>query len=93
MKNTDMSERNLLPDEVDVYLDIFGATMLNWIRSHVYRIDIITGDKSQLEEDDEAHVVAAGANNSRQRHEQPSGTHPQHWIVRLEDQDTRLSPR
>jgi hypothetical protein len=47
MKNTDLAERHLLPDEVDVYLDMFGAAMLNRIRSHVYRTDIIAEDNSR----------------------------------------------
>jgi hypothetical protein len=47
MKNTDLAERHLLPDEVDVDLDMFGATMLNWVRSHVYRTDIIAEDNSR----------------------------------------------
>jgi hypothetical protein len=44
MKDTDVTKRYLLPNEVDINLDMLGATVLNWIRSHVNRTNIVTED-------------------------------------------------
>jgi hypothetical protein len=42
-----VAERHLLPDEVDVDLDMLRATMLDWIRSHVDRTNIVTEDNGR----------------------------------------------
>jgi hypothetical protein len=47
MKNADVAKRHLLPDEVNVDLDMLGATVLNWVRSHVDCTDIITKDNGR----------------------------------------------
>jgi hypothetical protein len=47
VENTNVAERHLLPDEVDVDLDMLRATMLDWIRSHVDRTDIVTEDNGR----------------------------------------------
>jgi hypothetical protein len=44
MKDTDVTKRYLLPDEVDINPDMLGAAVLNWIRSHVDRTNIVTED-------------------------------------------------
>jgi hypothetical protein len=42
MKNTDMTERHLLLDKVDVNLGMLRAAELDWIKSHVDCTDIVT---------------------------------------------------
>jgi hypothetical protein len=44
VKNTDVAKRHLLPDKVNVDLDMLGAAMLNWVRSHVDCTDSVTKD-------------------------------------------------
>jgi hypothetical protein len=44
MKDTDVTKRYLLPNEVDINLYMLGAAVLNWIRSHVNRTNIVTED-------------------------------------------------
>jgi hypothetical protein len=42
MKNIDMAKRYLLLNKVYVGLDMLGAPMLDRVRVHINRIDIIT---------------------------------------------------
>ena len=44
MKNPNLAERHLLPHEVDVDLDVLGATMLHRVRCHVNSTNIVTKD-------------------------------------------------
>jgi hypothetical protein len=46
VKNTNLTERNLLMDEVDVNLDMLRTTVLDGIASHVDRTDVVTEDNS-----------------------------------------------
>ena len=44
MKNPDLTKRHLLPNEVDVNLNVLGATMLDRIRGHVDSTNVVTQD-------------------------------------------------
>ena len=44
MEHPNLSQSNLLTDEVNVYLKMLRATMMNWILSHVDSTNIITVD-------------------------------------------------
>ena len=44
MENANLSQSNLLADEVDVDLDMLGTTMMNVVGSHIYSADIVTAD-------------------------------------------------
>ena len=44
MKHPDLSQSNLLMDEVNIYLNMLRATMMNWIGSHVDSTDIVAVD-------------------------------------------------
>lgn len=46
MKNPDLSKQHLLPDEVNVNLNVLGTTMLDRIRGHVHNTYVVTEDKS-----------------------------------------------
>jgi hypothetical protein len=46
MKNPYLAERHLLPNEVDVNLDMLRTAVLNRVRGHVDRTDIVTEDNS-----------------------------------------------
>jgi len=45
MEHPNLSQSNLLPDEVNIYLNMLHATMMNWILGHVGSADIITVDE------------------------------------------------
>jgi len=44
MEHPNLSQSNLLTDEVNIYLNMLRATMMNWILGHVGSADIITVD-------------------------------------------------
>jgi hypothetical protein len=44
MKNSDVTKRDLFPNEVDINLYMLGAAVLDGIRSHVDRTNIVTED-------------------------------------------------
>jgi hypothetical protein len=44
MEHPDLSQNDLLTDEVNTYLNVLRATMMNWICSHVDSTDIVTVD-------------------------------------------------
>jgi hypothetical protein len=46
VKNTNLTEGNLLADEVDVNLDMLRTTVLDGIAGHVDRTDVVTEDNS-----------------------------------------------
>lgn len=46
MKNTDVTERHLLIDKVDVDIDMLSSVMLNGVRGHVDDVDIVTVDNN-----------------------------------------------
>lgn len=46
MKDTNLPKRNLLPNKVDVNLDVFGPFVLYWIGRHVDGADVVTIDNS-----------------------------------------------
>lgn len=41
MKNTQLSQSNLLAHEMDVELDVLRASMMNWICRHIHRGDVV----------------------------------------------------
>ena len=41
MKNMELAECNLLSDEMNVELDVFGPPMMNWIACHVHRRNVV----------------------------------------------------
>ena len=49
---TELAERDLLPHEVDVELDMFGATMVHRVRRHVDRRNIVAVDHRGFGDDD-----------------------------------------
>jgi hypothetical protein len=42
MEHFDLTERNLITDEVEVDLDVLRVLMLHWIAGHVYSTDVVT---------------------------------------------------
>jgi hypothetical protein len=48
MEYTDLSERYFLPNEVDVELYMLGTPMVNGIRCHVHRRDVVAVDNGRL---------------------------------------------
>jgi hypothetical protein len=42
MEHLDLSQNNLLTDEVNIYLNMLHVTMMNWICSHVDGTDVVT---------------------------------------------------
>jgi hypothetical protein len=48
MKNTNMTKSDVLPNEVNVELDMLCPTMMNRISREVYRGDIVTVDNRGL---------------------------------------------
>jgi hypothetical protein len=46
MENSDLTKRHLLTNKMNVHLDALGAAMLDRVRGHVHRTDIITKDHS-----------------------------------------------
>jgi hypothetical protein len=44
MENANLSQSNLLTDEVDVDLDMFGTTMIDGVGSHIDSVDIVAVD-------------------------------------------------
>ena len=44
MEHPNLSQSNLLTDEVNIYLNMLRATMMNWIGSHVDSTNIIAED-------------------------------------------------
>jgi hypothetical protein len=44
MKNSNVTKRDLFPNEVDINLYMLGAAVLNRIRGHVNRTNIVTED-------------------------------------------------
>jgi len=44
VEHPDLSQGHFVTDEVNVYLDVLRATMVNWIGSHVDSADIVTVD-------------------------------------------------
>jgi len=44
MEHPNLSQSNLLTDEVNIYLNMIHATMMNWIGSHVDNTNIIAED-------------------------------------------------
>ena len=48
MKDSNVTESNLLAYEVDVQLDVLGAAMMNWVGGEVHSGDIVTKDNHGL---------------------------------------------
>ena len=48
MKNTELAECNLLSDEMNVKLDVFGPPMMNWISRHVHNV-VAVRDRGALD--------------------------------------------
>ena len=44
MEHPNLSQSNLLTDEVNIYLNMLRATMMNWIGGHVDSTDIVALD-------------------------------------------------
>ena len=44
MKDTQLAESNLLAYKMYVELDVFGATVMNWVSRHVDRGDVVAVD-------------------------------------------------
>jgi hypothetical protein len=42
MEHFDLTERNLITEEVEVDLDVLRALMLHWLAGHVYNTDVVT---------------------------------------------------
>ena len=41
MEHPDLSQRNLVTDEVNVNLNMLRAAMMNWVGGHVDRTDVV----------------------------------------------------
>ena len=41
MEHLDLSQNNLLTDEVNVYLNMLHATMVDWVGGHVDSTDVV----------------------------------------------------
>ena len=44
MEHPNLSQSNLLTDEVNIYLNMLRATMMNWIGGHVDSTNIVAVD-------------------------------------------------
>ena len=44
MEHPDLSQSNFVTNEVNIYLDVLRATMMNWISSHVDGADVVAVD-------------------------------------------------
>jgi len=44
MEHPNLSQSNLLPNEMNIYLNMLRATMMNWIGGHVDSTNIIAED-------------------------------------------------
>jgi hypothetical protein len=44
MEHPNLSQSNLLTDEVNIYLNMLRATMMNWIGDHVDSTNIVAVD-------------------------------------------------
>jgi hypothetical protein len=83
MKDTNFAKGDLLTNKIYVNLNVFGLSMLNWIRGHVDGGHVLTVDKcGGMEWTHEALEEVHGANNTLQRHEPQRDIQLQHWIER-----------
>ena len=44
MKHPDLSQGNLLTDEVNIYLNALRAMMMNWVGGHIDSTDVVAVD-------------------------------------------------
>ena len=52
VEDTDFPQRDLLADEVDINLDMLGATMMDSVGDHIDRADIVTIDNGRKSKHD-----------------------------------------
>jgi len=99
MEDPDLTQRHLLTEEVDVNLDVLRAPMMYRIDCHVYCTHIITvGNSGRSERDMKlleklAQPATFGHSMSHSTRYSASALDRDTVVWRLEDQDTRLSPR
>jgi hypothetical protein len=52
VKNTKLAELDFLTDKMDVQLYMFGAAVVDWVRRHVHRRDVVTVHHRSFGNDD-----------------------------------------
>ena len=48
MMHTNVSQHDLLVEEVNINLDVLGTSMMNWIGCHIDNIDVVAIDDRHI---------------------------------------------